>query len=348
MRTQDFLFEYPPEGVAQEPLSERDASRMMVLNRSAATIADSFFREFPSYFQEGDVLVLNNTKVIPARLCAQKKSGGKIEVLLVRDLPPAPSFVRRGGKGEVWECLIRSMRGLKEGDEIFLGEEKTPVRLFTEENKKYLEFPTGFSVRELMYKEGAAPLPPYIRRKEPRKEDLDRYQTIFAQKEGAIAAPTASLHFTESIFKKLRERKVEIHSLTLHVGLGTFKPILSEQIKDHEMQTEYYELAPSVIDAIYKAKKEGRPVTAVGTTVVRALESYFQNPPVSPFTNLFITPGYKFKIIDRFLTNFHQPCSTPLLLTSAFAGKDFLFRAYAQAIQKKYRLFSYGDCMWVV
>jgi len=265
-----------------------------------------------------------------------------------------------------------------------MGEKKIPAKYFSEGEKKYLEFPADFSVRDLMIQNGAAPLPPYIKRPEPRSADLERYQSVFAEKEGAIAAPTASLHFTPEVFEKLRAKGVEIHFITLHVGMGTFEPIRVENIEDHAMQTEYYEISPEVKEAILKAKQENRRVTAVGTTVMRAVESFFvsidaswQTGPVAvafpgsprpvglracgggaasrhPFeatpcleTQLFITPGYKFKIIDRFLTNFHQPCSTPLLLTSAFAGKDFLFRAYQEAIEKKYRLFSYGDCMFI-
>ncbi len=347
MKLTDFLFEFPLELVAQEAIEPRDASRMMLLDRSRQEIDHSLFKKFPDYFQKGDLLILNNTKVLPARLWAKKKTGGKIEVLLLRE------------EGKVWECLLKNVRGLENGDEIFFEfeEQKIPARYFVKDEKRFLEFPAKFSVKDLMRDQGAAPLPPYIRREAPRAEDLQRYQSVFAKKEGAIAAPTASLHFTEEVFEALKSKGVEIHFITLHVGMGTFEPIRAENIEEHQMQTEYYEIAPEVVEAIQKAKQEGRPVTAVGTTVVRSLESYFKNPPNPPLTkggeggfnstHLFITPGYPFKIIDRFLTNFHQPCSTPLLLTSAFAGKDFLFRAYQEAIERKYRLFSYGDCMLI-
>lgn len=343
MLLSEFQFEYPIELVAQEAIEPRDASRMIVLDRAQQKIEHSLFNKISDYFKKGDLLILNNTKVLPARLWAKKKTGGKVEVLLVRS-------EERGG--EIWECLLKNVGNLKSNEEIFfkMGKREIPVRYFVKEEKRFLEFPSGFSVKDLMLDQGAAPLPPYIRREAPRAEDLQRYQSVFAEKEGAIAAPTASLHFTEQIFQELKNKGVEIHFITLHVGMGTFEPIRAENIADHVMQTEYYEISLEVSAAIQKAKEEGRPVTAVGTTVVRSLESYFvgavREPPLQ--TNLFITPGYKFKIIDRFLTNFHQPCSTPLLLTSAFAGKDFLFRAYQEAIERKYRLFSYGDCMLIL
>jgi len=348
MLSRDFSFEFPPELIAQEPLSERDASRMMVVDRKSDSFQSTSFRDLASYFQRGDLLLLNNTKVIPARLQAKKKTGGKVEVLLVKRSPSE--------EGERWECLIRSMKGLKEGHEILFAEEDRtiPALLRIEEEKKFLQFPSGVEVLDLMRKAGAAPLPPYIKRPEPRSADLSRYQTVFAKKEGAIAAPTAALHFTPALLKKLEDAGVRIRALTLHVGLGTFQPLQTERVEDHRMQTEFYEIPQETLEAVRSAKEEGRPITAVGTTTVRAIESYFssENPPFPRggfhSTNLFITPGYRFKIVDRLLTNFHQPESTPLLLTCAFAGKDLLFRAYREAIQKKYRLFSYGDCMFIL
>jgi S-adenosylmethionine:tRNA ribosyltransferase-isomerase len=370
MERKEFLFEYPPELVAQDPPQERDASRMMVLDRKSRKISHASFRDFPSFFQPGDLILLNNTKVLPARLWAKKPTGGKVEVLLVRE-----------GDSHTWECLIRSMKGLRDGSEILFswkGRAVPAVLRIGEDRTKRLQFPPDASVHELMEEEGAAPLPPYIKRKEARSEDLERYQTVFAERKGAIAAPTASLHFTPGILRTLTDRGVTICYVTLHVGPGTFEPLESERVEDHRMQAELYEIPPDVVKSIKQAKKEGRPVTAVGTTTVRAVESYFQNPPslsdsansiefaahrskasaCHPLskgdkggflqTNLFITPGCRFQIVDRFLTNFHQPSSTPLLLTCAFAGKDFLFEAYGQAIEKKYRLFSYGDCMLIL
>jgi len=353
MKLSEFNFEYPSDLIAQEALEPRDASRMLVLDRLSQQISHSFFKNLPDYFEKGEVLVLNNTKVLPARLSAKKKTGGGVEVLFVGAIHESPLQ---------WRCLISPGKGLNPGASIFFHYQGKNVEAQVIEDlgkMKVLEFPKEFSVQDLMKKEGAAPLPPYIRRKFPKAEDLPRYQSIFAEKEGAIAAPTASLHFTEEVFERLRSKGVEIYFITLHVGLGTFQPIEVEAIEDHSMQTEYYEISSAVKEALLRAKKENRKITAVGTTVVRALESYFANPslllPLNSRgggegfceTNLFIIPGYSFKMIDRFLTNFHQPCSTPLILTSAFAGKDFLFQAYQAAIQEKYRLFSYGDCVLI-
>ncbi len=362
MKLSEFYFEHPSELIAQEALEPRDASRMMVLNRQTQTIFHSFFKTLPDYFEKGEVLVLNNTKVLPARLFAKKKTGGLVEVLFLNTRNPSQ-----------WNCMISPGKGLIKSSSLIFQTENIEAKVVEDFGKvKVLEFSPEVSVQNLMKKEGIAPLPPYIRREAPRAEDLHRYQSIFAKEEGAIAAPTASLHFTKEVFEALHRKGVEIYFITLHVGVGTFEPIQVENIADHVMQTEFYNISQTVAEGILRAKQEGRKITAVGTTVVRALESYFKNPPQPSFikggekqnefippllkgdtgefssTNLFITPGYSFKIVDRFLTNFHQPCSTPLLLTSAFAGKDFLFQAYAEAIEKKYRLFSYGDCVLVL
>ncbi len=356
MLLKDFSFSYPPELVAQEPANPRDSSRLLLLDRPTQNISHSIFSELPSFFKKGDLLILNNTKVLPARLWAQKESGGKLEVLIVKQKE----------KG-VCEAMVFPSKNVKVGQKIFFESQNGAVaaEIIQAEGKvKELLFPSSVSVRDLMLEQGAAPLPPYIKRAAPKVEDLHRYQTVFAQKEGAIAAPTASLHFTDKVMDALKAKGVEIHFVTLHVGMGTFEPVRVEEIEDHQMQTEYYEVPDSVVEAIQKAKQEGRSVTAVGTTVVRSLESYYRDNSDFPSplegegprrggegrmhsTQLYITPGYQFKIIDRFLTNFHQPESTPLLLTSAFAGIEFLRKAYEEAILHKYRLFSYGDCMLI-
>ncbi|MBL7684733.1 MAG: tRNA preQ1(34) S-adenosylmethionine ribosyltransferase-isomerase QueA, partial [Deltaproteobacteria bacterium] len=311
MKSNEFYFDFPKELIAHEALEKRDQSRMMVLDRSSQQVFHSIFYEIPQFFSKGDVLILNNTKVLPARLWGQKKTGAKIEILLVKEIKP-----------HVWEFLSPSLKGLSEGDDIFFeGKDFKISALFQyhDASKKVLRFPEEISVIQLMNEIGAAPLPPYIKREKVREADRSRYQTVFAEKEGAIAAPTASLHFTPQVLGALQEKGVEILYITLHVGIGTFFPIQTEHIEDHPMQTETYEISKEVASRIHLAKKENRPVTCVGTTTVRAVESYFQLefPEVMNQTQLFIYPGYVFKIVDRLLTNFHQPHSTPLLLTSA-------------------------------
>ncbi len=368
MRVEDFSFDYPPELVAQEPISPRDGSRMLVLNRQMQTIQDAHFVDFPSYFKSGDLLILNNTKVLPARLMAQKETGGKLEVLFVKKLqtslevfssPSTSISIPSKTEEEVWECLIFPGRGLQRGHKILFSSLGKTIAATLESDAgkiRVLRFPSGISARDLMGQQGAPPLPPYIRKGKADLSDYERYQTTFASKEGAIAAPTAGLHFTPAILQCLKDNGVQVLWITLHVGIGTFQPVETEQVEDHPMQEEYYEISESVATAIQRAKQEGRPITAVGTTTVRALESFFrEGMNIKPeacdrpqSTRLFIYPGFRFNVIDRFLTNFHQPSSTPLFLTSAFAGKDFLLKAYAHAFFQRYRLFSYGDCMWVL
>ncbi len=354
MRTQDFFYEFPPELTAKKPLSARDQSRMMILDRADKKNFHQHFFNFPDYFKAGDLIILNNTKVLPARIFAHKLTGGRVEVLLVRSIDQAKN---------IWECLIKPATGIRNETTIYFQVENSKIPAVfkkVEEKIKLLQFPLEFSVEDLMRKIGSSPLPPYMQRKEADSEDLERYQTVFAEKEGAIAAPTAGLHFTPQIFDQLKQKGVEIHSVTLHVGLGTFEPVRAENVFDHVMHTEFYEVPKTVVEAIQRAKKENRSVTAIGTTSVRALESWFANDRMEgdsslrkndnemSSTNLFIYPGYQFKVIDRLLTNFHQPESTLIMLTSAFAGKEFLFESYREAIQEKYRLFSYGDCMLIL
>jgi len=354
MLTKDFFYEFPQELTAKKPLVARDQSKMMILDRAHQKIFHQHFFNFPNYFNSGDLIILNDTKVLPARIFAQKSTGGKVEVLLVRSIDPA---------NNIWECLIKPATGIRNETTIYFQVENSKIPAVfkkVEEKIKLLQFPSEFSVEDLMRKIGSSPLPPYMQRKEVDSEDLERYQTVFAEKEGAIAAPTAGLHFTPQIFDRLREKGVEIHSVTLHVGLGTFEPVRAENIFDHVMHKEFYEVPKTVVEAVRRAKKENRSVTAIGTTSVRALESWFANDSMEgdsslrrndiemSSTNLFIYPGYSFKVVDRLLTNFHQPESTLIMLTSAFAGKEFLFESYREAIQEKYRLFSYGDCMLIL
>lgn len=271
MFTKDFFYEFPPELTAKKPLLARDQSRMMILNRDDKKIFHQRFFDFPNYFKSGDLIILNNTKVLPARIFAQKSTGGKVEVLLIRSIDK---------KNNRWECLIKPATGIRSETTIFFQLENLKIPAVfknVEEKIKILQFPSEVSVEDLMRRIGSSPLPPYMQRKEADSEDLERYQTVFAEREGAIAAPTAGLHFTPQIFDRLKQKGVEIHSVTLHVGLGTFEPVRAENILDHSMHTEFYEVSKTVVDAVQRAKKENRSVTAIGTTSVRALESWFAN-----------------------------------------------------------------------
>jgi len=347
MLVSEFDYYLPPELIAQEPLAERDASRMMVLRRKSEEIIHSYFRELPEFLSSGDVVVLNDSRVIPARVWGQS-AGREIDFLFVRQVAPRK-----------WEVLCRPARRVLPGTKITfpLGLEATVLEKGPE-GRRLLEFPTNRLI-DWLYKVGYPPLPPYIKRhktdKTMRELDLARYQTVFARKEGSIAAPTAGLHFTRRLIKKLREKKIILTRVTLHVGLATFQPIRVEKVEDHQMLEEWYEISPRAAAIINEAKKEGRAVVAVGTTVVRTLESAADSqsnqPRILPgrrTTNLFIYPGYQFKIVDRLLTNFHLPKSTLLMLVAAFAGKDFVLKAYGEAVKERYRFFSYGDCMLIL
>lgn len=316
---------------------------MMVLDRKKDRIFHSQFQHFPDYLHEGDVLVLNNSKVIPARTWGQKKESN-IEFLFLKDIE----------KG-VWEVLCRPAKKVKTGDFIqfsprFQGE----VIREESEGRRHIRFDTEDVISELL-RIGYAPLPPYIKRGKSQNDirsfDLERYQTIFAKKEGSIAAPTAGLHFTPSLFESVKSKGVEVVEISLDVGLATFQPVRTELVKDHKMLEERYTISEDAAKTINTAKKDLRPVIAVGTTSVRALESAFKKDGVKPgtyVTELFIYPGYALRIVDKLLTNFHLPKSTLLMLVSAFIGLDFMKKAYNEAIQKKYRFYSYGDCMFIL
>jgi len=343
MLVSDFDYELPQELIAQRPLPERAQSRMMVLHRETGEIVHSHFKEFPAYLQKGDVLVINTTRVIPARVYG-KKQGKDIEFLFLEE-------VEKG----TWEVICRPAKKVRAGDTIFFSEGfKGKVTGVASEGRRRLRF-TSESILGELKKIGYAPLPPYIKRKTKeeslRSIDITRYQTVFAKKEGAIAAPTAGLHFTPGIIKEIRTRGVTIAEITLTVGLATFQPVRVKKVEDHQMLEENFTINPSASRIINKALKESRPVTAVGTTSVRALESAFEEGKIKPGTtrtNLFIYPGYRFKAVDRLLTNFHLPQSTLLMMVSAFAGLDFTKKAYKEAVRKKYRFYSYGDCMLII
>jgi S-adenosylmethionine:tRNA ribosyltransferase-isomerase len=373
MHISEFDYDLPAELIAQHPLLARDASRMMVVLRKEGRIINSNFSDLPGYLQKGDVFILNNTKVIPAKVWGMKDEK-EVEFL----------FLKQREKG-VWEVLCRPAKKINVGDRIaFAPGFEAKVIEAGEEGRRVLRFSAGDVLGHLQ-KIGFAPLPPYIKRKKVnmdlRPEDLERYQTVFAEKEGAIAAPTAGLHFTPQILELIRNKGVEIEQIALQVGLATFQPMRVERIEEHKMLEETYSISERAAEAVNEAKKESRPVVAVGTTVVRALESAFLlgsegdsahqksrlSPPalkpggkvriskniggIRPGTNstsLFIYPGYEFRVVDKLLTNFHLPQSTLLMLVSAFAGRDLILNAYREAVRERYRFFSYGDCMLIL
>jgi len=343
MKVSDFDYKLPKELIAKFPVEPRDSARLMVLYRDSGKIEHRIFRDIAEYLKEGDVLVLNDTKVIPARLFGRLETGGKVELLLIRQ--PLPN---------VWEVMAKPARKLKEGKRIIFDEElEGIVKGYAGEGKRLVEFNVkgNKDFMEKLEEVGHIPLPPYIEREE-RPEDKEKYQTVFAQKPGAVAAPTAGLHFTKELLEKLKSKGVIIKTVTLHVGPGTFKPVKVEKVEEHKMDYETYNVPEETAYEINKAKEEGRRVVAVGTTVVRTLESAADEKGKvkagEDSTNLFIYPGYKFKVIDALITNFHLPRSTLIMLVSAFAGRERILNAYREAVKEGYRFYSYGDAMFIV
>ena len=340
MLLSDFDYDYPEDLVALYPPEKRDASRLMVLDRKTKTWEHKKFKDILSYFQSGDVLVFNNSKVFPCRLLTQKKTGGKLEVFLVRELSQ-----------NIWECLLGDSKKINAGEKFDFGENLRGEILdeYGETRKIRLDY-TG-NLFDILDSVGHIPLPPYIRRNDDSKLDRERYQTVFANPIGSVAAPTAGFHFTPEIMTVFKNAGVHICFVTLHVGLGTFLPIRTEKILEHKMHGEYYEISEETARVINQAKKDKRLVTVVGTTALRALESSICSDGTvktgRDFTEKFITPPYEFKVADRLLTNFHQPRSTLLVLISAFTDRQFILDAYREAVRQKYRLFSYGDCMLI-
>lgn len=341
MRLEDFDFELPEELIAQHPVEPRDSSRLMVVKRFSGEIKHQIFRDLPDFLQAGDVLVLNNTKVIPARLIGEKENTqAKIECLLLK---------RR--EKDVWETLIKPGKRLKVGQRVVFG-----GGLLVGELLEIL--PDGNRVMQFFYEGvfeavldqlGNMPLPPYIT---AELEDKERYQTVYAKESGSAAAPTAGLHFTPELLAKLKQKGVEIVEVLLHVGLGTFRPVKVENIEEHNMHSEYYSVSPEAAERINLAKKEGRRVIAVGTTAARTLESVAKKDGFieakEGWTDIFIYPGYTFKIVDGLITNFHFPKSTLVMLVSAFAGRELILHAYDVAIQERYRFYSFGDAMLIL
>ncbi|MBI5050641.1 MAG: tRNA preQ1(34) S-adenosylmethionine ribosyltransferase-isomerase QueA [Nitrospirae bacterium] len=342
MRLSDFDYHLPKEQVAQYPLIERDSARLFILHRGQYRTEHRIFRELAEYLKAGDVLVLNDTMVIPARLYGKKPGGGKIEVLLIKELYT-----------NTWEALVRRQgrQGAKEKCEVTF-EYGISAYISRNNGAAYVKF-KGDDIKKYLNKLGAMPLPPYIKR-QAGEFDKEHYQTVYAEKEGAVASPTAGLHFTKELLNKIKEKGVEVHTLTLHVGYGTFKPVLVNDIRRHQMGEEAYEIPETTANAVNKAKTECRRVIAVGTTVTRAIEaSAFNETGIGIKASAgkasnFIYPGYKFKIIDALITNFHQPKSTPMMLTCAFAGLETLKKAYIESSKAGYRFFSYGDAMMIV
>lgn len=342
MRFRDFDYELPQELIAQTPAEHRDASRLMILDRKTGAIAESVFSRIAEMFEPGDLLVVNDTRVLPARLFGEKESGGRVEVFLLR---------RMNGPDEVWSCLLRSSKKPRPGSSLKLAAGMTAQVLERVDDESWLvSFSRNQDFSQWLDEQGRMPLPPYIRR-EAEVQDASRYQTVFARNRGAVAAPTAGLHFTEQLLREVQANGVEIAQLTLHVGLGTFLPVRVEEVSEHRMHREFYTIPPETAAAITSRKSGQGRVIALGTTTTRALEHAADAAGVVRIgdgeADIFIHSDYRFKIVDALITNFHLPCSTLLLLVSAFAGKDFLFRAYAEAIQRKFRFFSYGDAMFI-
>ncbi|HYI10087.1 MAG TPA: tRNA preQ1(34) S-adenosylmethionine ribosyltransferase-isomerase QueA [Thermoanaerobaculia bacterium] len=338
MKRSDFSFELPPERIAQEP-RERGRSRMMVVTPPSEIQHDSF-ANFPAYLSKGDVLVINDTRVIPARLYAQPKGQmtRPIEFLLTRERDPV-----------TWETWCKPAKRVKPGDVVTFSESLSAEVVEKEEGTVVIRFIGDMTEIERI---GAPPLPPYIARTEPRESDKESYQTVYAAARGAIAAPTAGLHFTQEILEEIERRGVEIVRVTLHVGIGTFKPVKADDIADHRMDSERYDLTAGAADRLNAALAEQRPIIAIGTTSVRTLESAIRAGrgrflAGHAETAIFITPGFDFRAVDRLLTNFHLPESTLLMLVSAFAGMDTIREAYAEAIRNEYYFYSYGDCMFL-
>jgi len=339
----DFRYQLPKKYIAQKPKQKRDASKMMVLNRKDQSIKHKKFSDITDYFQKNDLLILNNTKVFPAKLFATKdRTDAKVEIFLLRELGD-----------RLWEVLVKPARKVRIGNKLILSD-----GLFCDVIDNTVsggrvvrfEFENG-DFDNILDKLGHPPLPPYIERP-ATKSDKERYQTVYAEKRGAVAAPIAGLHFTKEIIKKLEKKGVNIHFITLHIGLGTFKPVQVEDLNRHHMDSEYFEVSPGTALAINEAKRKRRRIFAVGTSTVRALEtvnvSGFQISPKKGWTNKFIHPPHEFKIVDGLITNFHQPESTLLMLTSAFGGYKFIKDSYNEAKKKKYRFLSYGDSMLIM
>lgn len=339
MKVSEFNYELPEELIAQTPIEKRDESKLMVLNKQKQTIEHKTFKDIIDYLEPGDVLVRNNTKVLPARLYGKKETGANVEFLLLKNI-----------KWDIWQCIVRPGNKLHVGTKVIFGEGLLTAEILEimPGGTRKVEFHYQGIFNEILDQIGLMPLPPYIHEELKQKE---RYQTVYAKYNGSAAAPTAGLHFTEELLEQLQKKGVEIANVTLHVGIGTFRPVKEETVEAHEMHSEHYYIKQEDADKINQAKKNGKRVIAVGTTSCRVLETvadengYIQEAEGD--TQIFIYPGYRFKILDGLITNFHLPQSTLLMLVSALAGKDYIMKAYEQAVKEKYRFFSFGDAMFI-
>jgi len=339
LKKSDFDFDLPHELIAQTPLAERSASRMLLLDVAAGRRQDRMFRELPGFLQPGDLLVFNDTRVLPARLYGRKESGGAVEILIERVTGAHEATVQLGVSKKP-----------KEGARIELADGSHALVLGRDESFFRLHFEAPEPLEKLLLKLGEMPLPPYIER-HADAADLERYQTVYAREPGAVAAPTAGLHFDEPLLAALRERGVNFGYVTLHVGAGTFQPVRVEDISGHHMHSEWLNVGAGLVEQIHRTRAAGGRVVAVGTTVVRALESATVDGELRPFageTQIFIFPGYRITSIDGLITNFHLPQSTLLMLVSALAGREFMLDAYRHAVEQRYRFFSYGDAMLIL
>ncbi len=340
MRVEDFDYELPEELIAQTPIEKRDFSRMLVLNKQTGRIEHKHFYDIIDYLNKGDVLVLNDTKVLPARLIGEKvDTKAVIEILLLKNITD-----------DKWECLVKPAKRIKVGTIVSFGEGLLKAKCIEKKDEGICIFELIYEgiLYEILDKLGTMPLPPYIHEK---LKDQNRYQTVYAKNIGSAAAPTAGLHFTKELLQKVKDKGIEVLYITLHVGLGTFRPVNVEKVEDHKMHSEFYSMSKEVADRLNKAKQEKRKIISVGTTTTRTLETimnkYKEFRECSGFTDIFIYPGYKFKAIDNLITNFHLPKSTLIMLVSALAGKDNIMKAYKEAVKEKYRFFSFGDSMFI-
>lgn len=339
MKKSDFYFDLPEELIAQTPIQQRDHSRLLVMNKETGALEHKHFFDLPEYLRPGDCLVLNNSRVLPARLIGARATGGSVELVLLRDL----------GEGR-WECLSRPGRKTRPGTELFFGGDKlrATVERVIEGGNRIVQFHYDGIFMEILESLGKMPLPPYIKKE---LNDPERYQTVYSKELGSAAAPTAGLHFTKELLKQLEDTGVTVKYVTLHVGLGTFRPVKEDEIEDHEMHSEFCIIPQDTADAVNRTHAKGGRVIAVGTTSCRTLESFTDENGVlqakSGWTDIFIYPGYKFKCIDALITNFHLPESTLIMLVSALAGREHVINAYKTAVNERYRFFSFGDAMLI-